>query len=454
VAISPRHPSCAPADARTLRDSRSGMVATVSDDQETDLRPALPRERLTRPSVLLEWAGQHAVLSPDKQALLIGASPAVDVMIEDSLVSRVHAELRYEANGPWIRDMKSRNGTYVDGVQVEGARVRDGSQLTLGETIVRVRFDQAASSVPLWPHASFGALRGGSVKMRELYRRMDLAARSDATVLVEGETGTGKELVAEAIHEASRRSGSPFAIVDCSALAPSILESELFGHARGAFTGAVAARAGVVEAAQGGTVFLDEIGEIPLSLQPKLLRLMESRTLRRVGENTARTVNVRFIAATHRSLQAMINEGTFREDLYFRISVLRLRTPPLRERTEDIPSLVQAFSDGKGIDVDLLQQLITRPWPGNVRELRNFVEYSQVFGDREALRELSPHIGAAIPSTRGTYHQQRRDCLDAFERTFVERLLHDHGGDTRAAAEAGGLDRSHLYRLIKRHRLR
>jgi transcriptional regulator with PAS, ATPase and Fis domain len=327
-----------------------------------------------------------------------------------------------------------------------------------------------SNSVPtaIRPAARFGALVGRSTKMRELAARVERVARSDAAVLVQGETGTGKEVVARAIHQRSRRGGGPLIVVDCGALPETLLEAELFGHARGAFTGALEARAGAIEAAHGGTVLLDEIGELPIAMQPKLLRAVESRSVRRLGETHHRAVDVRFIAATHRDLRAMVQDGSFRGDLYFRMAVLPVTVPSLRERAADIPALVEHFlpEDAAGVITPvLLDQLADRAWPGNVRELRTFVERLLALGAEEALALASemPAAGAAAPAPAQlrlpedllsqSYKQMREHALAHIEREYVRALLARHGRNISAASEAAGINRSYLHRLIRRYEL-
>jgi DNA-binding NtrC family response regulator len=304
--------------------------------------------------------------------------------------------------------------------------------------------------------------------MQQLYARLGQIAPSSAAVLIQGETGTGKELVARAIHEASARASAPFAVVDCGALPEGLLEAELFGHTRGAFTGATEARAGVIEAANGGTVFLDEVAELPLSMQPKLLRVVESRMIRRVGETHYRPLDVRFVSATHRDLRAMARAGSFREDLYFRLAVLLVGVPPLRERGGDIPALVRHFmpdAAGRDLPPDVLLALAARPWRGNVRELRSFVERAAAFGPEEALAwpesEGAAPAGGARPPVRlpedlssMTYRAVREQALRDVEREYVRALLDRHGGNVSAAARASGLSRTYVHRLIRRHALR
>ncbi len=393
-----------------------------------------------------------------EEEIVLGSASDATVQLVDPHVSRVHASVELRDDGAWITDLSSRNGTWVDDVRVERARLHDGAWIRVGETRVRVDYEAAPSPVRLWPVDTFGPLFGRSVAMRELFVRLDKAARSDATVLLTGETGTGKDLAARAIHEASHRAHQPLSILDCGALSRGILESELFGHARGAFTGAHADRAGVIEAADGGTVFLDEIGELPLDLQPKLLRVLESRTLRRLGEHEPRAVDVRFVAATHRDLRAMVNDGAFREDLYFRLAVLTARLPPLRDRLEDLVPLAERLApEGRGLVIDeaIARDLRGRAWRGNVRELRNHVERLALFGVEmpAALRVPPADPGLpAVPLDR-PFHEVREAWVDHLETGYLGGVLEKTGGNVAEAAREAGLNRSYFYRLLKKHGL-
>jgi DNA-binding NtrC family response regulator len=336
--------------------------------------------------------------------------------------------------------------------------------------------------------AGRATLVGSSWVMRELQARIDRVATSDATVLIEGETGTGKELVARALHDRSARARGPFITVDCGSLAQTLLEAELFGHARGAFTDAHAARPGAIEAAQGGTVFLDEIGELPLDMQPRLLRVLEARAVKRIGENQYRPVDVRFVFATHRNLGKLVAAHGFREDLFFRLAVLRLRVPPLRERRQDIPALVERLLPPAArhlLTPALLDELASRAWTGNVRELRNVLERLAVLGPREGLVveeqrtpitrvELEPdaptdespsaplagsdataELMAALPAEWSSlpYTKFRACALENLQRAYVAQLLARHHRRITAAAAAAEIDRTHLHRLIRRYGL-
>jgi transcriptional regulator with GAF, ATPase, and Fis domain len=455
--------------------------------EETRLSPLALTER-SRTQPRITWSdteGEHGAVLDGK--VLVGSAPASNIVVHDPTVSRIHAELEPRDDGLWVRDLGSRNGTFVDGLQVTGARVPDGGTVRLGSTEFRVDYNPTQRRhVEIWPNAGFGKLVGNSVPMRELFATLARVAPMDSSALIYGETGTGKELVARAIHDASPRASKPFVVVDCAALPENLLDAELFGHARGAFTGAHGARAGAIESAEGGTVFLDEIGELPISMQPKLLRVLESRTVRRVGETAHRNVDVRFVSATHRDLLTMVNAGEFREDLYFRLSVIPLHVPALRDRKEDVSLLVSHFLRSAGgpahITGELMRELSTRPWRGNVRELRNFVERARALGASEALamtstsdREARPSIGAPAPPPSPSspsipvaqpsvelndarifeqaYKDFRESWVDSGEKEYVRRLLLRHDRNVAAAAREAEVDRTYIYRLIRKHEL-
>jgi transcriptional regulator with GAF, ATPase, and Fis domain len=432
-------------------------------DDETEVRRE-DGQRPFRSQPELRWTdegGAHHHVVGGRTTL--GSAPGAQVRIADREVSRLHAELEPTERGTWVRDLGSRNGTYVDNLLVAGALLPDGARIRVGATELVLRYPPEPSPVELWPEGRFGGLIGASDAMRELFAQMARVARSDAPVLILGETGTGKELAARAIHDASARASGPFVIVDCAALASSLIEGELFGHARGAFTGAVAARAGSFEAADGGTIFLDEIGELSLAMQPKLLRVLESQTVKRLGESNHRRIDVRLVAATHRDLRRMVNAGAFREDLYFRVAVLPLVLPPLRARKDDVPLLFRHFLAGrqplKPVSEPELREM---PWLGNVRELRNFVERACAVGAREALETVGatrareapppPSEGPAVAFEQ-PFKEFRERWIDAGEREYLRRLLDRHARNVAAAAEEAGLDRTYIYRLIRKHGL-
>jgi DNA-binding NtrC family response regulator len=397
--------------------------------------------------------------------LVIGAAGGANVVLSDRRTSRLHAELELTDAGVVVRDLGSSNGTWLGATRIERACLTEDTQLRVGATVVSVLFDAAPRNVPLWPDDHLGPLFGASEAMRELFMQLSQAAAADAPVLLQGETGTGKELLAQELHALSPRASGPFVVVDCGALPESLIESELFGHVKGAFTGATHDKAGAFEDAGGGTIFLDEVGELPLAVQPRLLRVLESRTVRRLGQNQHRAVDVRFVAATHRDLPEMVAQGTFREDLYFRLAVLPLTVPPLRARRGDLAPLLERFLRGRAaVTPALLERLQARAWPGNVRELRAFAERLVALGPERAVAMME---GTAEPSPAASatsdgvpavdlslpFKDLRERWVSQLEREYLRGLFAKHGRDVTRVAELAGLDRSYVHRLIRKHGL-
>jgi transcriptional regulator with PAS, ATPase and Fis domain len=396
----------------------------------------------------------------------IGSHPLNDLVIEDPTVSRFHCEIHITPQGPVVKDLSSRNGTILDGVQVLAGIPRSGSVLRLGATAARFQFGAETNPLPLSDRTRFGSLVGSSLPMRTAFALLERAAATTATVLMEGETGTGKGAAAESVHRESPRRDGPFMVVDCGAIPENLLESELFGHEKGAFTGASERHIGAFEEASGGTIFLDEIGELSPDLQPKLLRVLENREVRRIGSNTAKPIDVRVIAATNRDLRGEVNAGRFRPDLYYRLAVLKISLPPLRQRPEDIPPIVDSLLSLLGISIeknewlrsaDFMATLQRAAWPGNIRELRNYLERCTVFGsvlptqdgeEPETAPSQEP-VNLAVP-----FLQARDKVVASFERRYLEALLRAQKGKTGKAAEAAGIDRVFLWRLLRRHGLR
>jgi two-component system response regulator GlrR len=442
----------------------------------------------TRSVPRLEWTDDGGSQTANVEGrCVLGSAPHCDVIIVDQAVSRVHAEIEPRDEGIWIRDLNSRNGTFVEGVPVESACVLHGFTIRVGATDILVNYaDAEHKPVESWPSERFGPLVGRSQVMRELFATLARLAPLECCIMIAGETGTGKELVARAIHQASMRASGPFVVVDCATLSESLMEAELFGHAKGAFTGAHNSRAGAIETADGGTVFLDEIGELPIGMQPKLLRVLESSSVRRIGESKHRSVNVRFLTATHRDLLSMVNRSEFREDLYFRLAVLPVRVPALRERVEDIELLLTHFAGGaqEWLTPSVLRSLEGRPWRGNVRELRNFAERARAIGPAEALnlsidasdqREpitavisrppdlVLPHVPPApqsappgareAPSFSQPFRTFREQWIGHGEQQFLSALLERHRNNVAAAAKEAGIDRTYMYRLMRKHGL-
>lgn len=395
--------------------------------------------------------------------LVVGSATSAALVISDKRVSRLHAELELDDQGVWVRDLNSSNGTWLGQARIERVCLTEDTELRFGPVKGRVEFDASLAPVPLWPSDHLGPLLGGSEAMREFFMQLSAAAPTDSTVLLTGETGTGKDLAAHQVHALSRRASGPFVVVDCGSIPEGLLDSELFGHVRGAFTGAASDKAGAIEEADGGTVFLDEIGELPLAVQPRLLRVIESRTVRRVGQHQHRPVDVRFVAATHRDLPGMVSQGAFREDLYFRLAVLPVTLPPLRARPGDIPLLLRALLAGRpGPDAQVLEELCARVWPGNVRELRTFVERWVGLGSEQALALLrgtslaevrrpqgeAPTVDVTVP-----FKDLREQWVSHLERSYFSALFARDGREVSRAAATSGLDRTYVHKLIRKHGL-
>jgi transcriptional regulator with GAF, ATPase, and Fis domain len=413
-------------------------------------------------------AGPDVGLTRDFEAasIRVGARRGADFTLTDGKVSRTHFEIRLDAQGYRVRDLESTNGTFVSGLRVNDVYVEPGASIYVGDS--RLRFEPLDDSVEvaLSPADRFGGLVGRSVLMRELFARLAAVAPTDATVLVTGETGTGKELVAEALHEQSPRRDGPFVVLDCGAIPSNLMESETFGHERGAFTGASAAHAGAFERADGGTLFLDEIGELPLEMQPKLLRALERKEIRRVGGTKTSRVNIRVVAATNRDLAVEVNKGRFREDLYYRLAVACVVVPPLRDRKEDIPLLVEHILGGlpegreRAPRPETIEIMKQHEWPGNVRELRNVIERAVLFKQpmREAPLVAAPSPVAVPPGAQMTvaidptvpFKVAKQDMTVEFERRYVRALLDAHGGNISAAARAAGIDRMSIHKILNR----
>ena len=404
-------------------------------------------------------------LETESEVLTVGTAPGNALCLSDDTVSRFHLELSGGERGISVNDLGSSNGTLIGNARIERGIVPSATELLLGKTRLCVR-DGDASVVELYADDELGELKGKTLVMRRLMAQVTTAAQAVVPVLVIGESGTGKELVARAVHHASPRANGPFVTLDCGALAPNLVASELFGHERGAFTGADRQHIGAFERASGGTLFLDEIGELPAELQPQLLGALERKRFRRVGGRSEIEVDVRIVCATNRDLRAEVNAGVFRLDLYYRIAVVVLRLPALRERAEDIPLLAAHFLRECGhsgapeelIPESVMQQLRAHRWPGNVRELRNWVEATVAMGESPPLstHDLSQLDGEAAASELYalSYKDARRTVLEDFELRYVTRLLAAAGGNVAAAARQARMDRTYLIKLVQRHGLR
>jgi DNA-binding NtrC family response regulator len=400
-------------------------------------------------------------------ALAVGTDPASDLVLTDPSVSARHFVLSPSETGVAIRDLGSTNGTLVDGYRVGHVFLHETAIIVAGETKLELAPLEGEVAIPLSRATNFGGLLGHSAAMRAAFAVLERAAKADATVLVLGESGTGKELAARGIHERSPRAEGPYVVFDAGASSPTLVESQLFGHARGAYTGATEAREGCFEAANGGTLVLDEIGELPLELQPKLLRALEQKRVVRLGETAERACDVRFVACTNKNLEEEVRAGRFREDLFFRLNVVTVRLPPLRERKEEIARLARHFAQKVAGDAapelpaSVLRMLETHDWPGNVRELRNFVERWLALPGSPASALLAPSgrgssaspSASASPSVDASvpYHEAKERCVETFERAYLEALLAACEGNISEAARVAGLSRQTCYRLMHKH---
>lgn len=401
-------------------------------------------------------------LRVSKGTCSIGSAPGCDLVVDHPTISRQHVELELVPEGVTVRDLGSRNGTFYLNQRVENMTVAVGSRLSLAKSLtLQIDADRDALDENLhYEGDEYRGMVGASAPMQRLFAMLTRLEGSLVTVLVEGESGVGKELVALAIHEGSRVAGGPLVIVNCGAIPKDLIVSELFGHAKGAFTGASERRKGAFESADGGTLVLDEVGELPIEVQPTLLRAIESGRIRRVGEDTDRKVRVRLVAATNRDLEQEVAERRFREDLFYRLAVVRLRIPPLRDRPEDVEPLCRRLAEDAGLrdlPVDVIGMFKSRSWPGNVRELRNAVQAYAALGalprpgrSRAATLDfaLREFLDPSVP-----YAQQKDSLIDQFTRLYLESLLERTDGNRTVAARIAGLDRTHLGRLISKHGL-
>jgi DNA-binding NtrC family response regulator len=393
----------------------------------------------------------------------IGTATGNDLVLTDERVSRFHVELSRGRAGVRIVDCGSTNGTFVHGVSIASGEAPAGCVLQLGASKLKVT-DGDEVTLELHGEERLAGLYGRSPAMRRLMSSVERAARSEVSVLVVGESGTGKELIARALHDLGPRGAGPFVAVDCGALSPSLVASELFGHERGAFTGAESQHVGAFERAHGGTLFLDEIGELPVALQANLLGALERRRIRRLGGRTDLAIDVRVVSATNRDLRAEVNANAFRLDLFYRLAVVTLRSPPLRDRAEDIELLVEHFLREAGHDgpvEDLIsppamRSLASHHWPGNVRELRNLIEATLAMGEPPAIEAVALGGGGDpfAPLLPLPYRAARQQLLDQFEVRYLRALLDRADGNVSRAAREAQMNRSHLQVMLSRHRLK
>jgi len=395
-------------------------------------------------------------------ALTVGTATGSDLVLKDPAVSRYHLELRHGRGGILVKDLGSSNGTWLGGVSLREATVPPGTRLSIGATVLRIE-DAGIMEANPEGEAPLPELIGASDALREVTRLVRKLAPVASSVLIEGETGVGKEVVARALHDAGPRRDGPFVVADCASMPASLITSLLYGHEKGAFTGADQRRMGAFERASGGTLLLDEIGELPLDLQPTLLGVIERRRFCRVGGSSEVAVDVRVLAATNRDLRVEVNRGTFRADLYYRLAVARIVIPPLRERPEDIEPLARHFAEkltgvpGDNPVAGVMEALRAHPWSGNARELRNVVEAAVVMGRVDldgAASATAAGARAAEPTALAPYREARAEAIGRFEGTYLKALMEQCGGNASEAARRAHMDRPYLLTLLRRHGLR
>ncbi len=421
--------------------------------------------------VVVDGPDMDRAATIEKERVTIGRSGGCDLVLSDPSVSYLHAEVAVDAEGHLLRDLGSTNGIFMLGHRVNSVYLRPGSAFQVGNDLLRFDPSESLVSIPLSLRDRFGRALGRSVKMRELFAVLEKAATSDLPILLRGETGTGKEVLAAAVHTYSMRKNRAFVVLDCGAVPPDLIEDILFGHEKGAFTGADAARVGLFEEADGGTLLIDEVGELRLDLQPKLLRALEQREVQRLGGVKTIRADARIVSATLRDPWLMVDEGLFRQDLLYRLSVVYVEVPPLRDRPEDIPMLVEHFlADGNlvrkeaGLEpVELTEEamvfLQSHPWPGNVRELRNAIERAihLVSGGRICRSDLMLDMYGSRPRSNlpidlnVPYKDAKARLVAQFERQYLLRLMQEEEGNLSAASRRAGLARHYIRTLCRRY---
>lgn len=454
------------------------MVSDNSGDGfEQATTMARPRPRMTEATsasfrLFVTEGADHGLqfdVTPDLPSrLLVGKGPACDVQLKDPEASRRHAALDVVGLRLSLTDLDSTNGTFVNGLAVGRAYLTGGEQITIGSTVLRVELapEAPAAAIPFRDH--FGRVSGASLQMRRLYALCERLALTEVPVVIEGETGTGKEQLAEALHEVGSRANGPFVVFDCTAVTPNLIESELFGHERGAFTGSVGVHRGVFERASGGTLLVDEIGDLPNALQAKLLRAIQRSQVTRVGGEKAIDVDVRLLFATRRDLDKEVQEGRFRDDLFHRIAVARIELPPLRARHGDITLLATRFwnhmgGDPKQLSASVLEAWEAYSWPGNIRELRNAVMRRIALGDLSDATETAEPVQDVGVGTRAalgqgdtiarilaqdpTLEDARNQLRSEFETRYIAHALEKGGGNVGRAAAFSGVAHRHFQRL-------
>jgi DNA-binding NtrC family response regulator len=421
-----------------------------------------------RGGVLVREGGERVPVDVDP--VVVGRADGVQAMVDDPEVSALHCELRAVTEGIVLRDLGSTNGTFIGKVRVREVLLGERTEILVGQTKLVVE-PTGKRRVDVGFSASFGGLVGSSPRMRRVYGVLEKVAPTPLSILILGETGTGKEVVAKAVHDASPRKGGPFVVVDCGSIPPTLAESLLFGHEKGAFTGATERRKGALAEASGGTLFLDELGELPIELQPKLLRALAERQVKRVGASTFEPIDVRLLAATRRDLGVEMNAGRFRSDLFFRIAQVRVEMPALRERIADIPEIVAAVCERQGLasKADAViawveKNLANHDWPGNVRELVNVAEVAATLADTpeaidDVLTLVRPEGSASAAAIEGGgsdagFTEAKRASVAAFERQYFTELSESTKGNVSEMARRAGMERHHVRAYLRKYGIR
>ncbi len=439
------------------------MKADFAD--ETKTAAALTQLLALRSGEIHVTRGSSAglVVRLDSPTFAIGSGPNAQLRLTDVGISREHVRLSMLPDGVLVQDAGSKNGTWAGTMRIDRVTVSSNVVLSIGDASFEVRVDAGSTPLTISTHTQFGNAVGFSPAIRAVFAYLAKAAEADVTILLEGENGVGKEVLAKAIHQMSSRSNGAFVTVDCGAIPPSLIESELFGHERGAFTGAERAKIGLFQQADGGTLFLDEIGELPLDLQPKLLRALEQREVRAVGSNKARPIDIRVIAATNRNLKEQVASGAFREDLFYRLAVARVRVPALRERPEDVvplgTRLLRETTKDANVNLppDVAAMFRAHTWPGNVRELKNAVRRFALLGARdegELFEGIVDSVTREAPEDLSDLplHEARQRVTDRLEMAYFPAVLAKSGGNVSKAAEHAKIARSSFYRILERVR--
>ncbi len=426
--------------------------------------------------VVLSSSAKGKKLDLNRPLTKIGKKEDNDLVLDEKTVSRNHVEIVQTEDSYLLKDLGSTNGTFINDIRVKEAYLTPGDIIRLGT--VRAEFVAFDEKVQIEPSTKmeFGPLLGRSRRMRQIFSLLEKISPTNATILIEGETGTGKDLVARAAHLNSPRKNKPFVVFDCSAVAQNLIESELFGHVKGSFTGAVGTRKGAFEEAHGGTIFLDEIGELAIDLQPKLLRALEQREIKKVGSNESNPIDVRVVCATNRNLKKEVSENRFRQDPYYRLSVVKINLPPLRERPDDIPFLIEKLlasgrfnvdAEGKlkitRVEDDALKMFTRYQWPGNVREMVNILErivpmvdgnvitgkdvsfiFEEMEREEEATERMSVDMG--LP-----FKEAKQKIVESFEKDYLAALLRRNNYNISKTAREAGIDRKHIRNLLKKY---